>query len=166
MQKLLEAAQAQAQQLTEDRRWLHTHAETGFCLKETAGYVARRLKEMGVTVRECGRCGWIADIGSGEDTVFIADCLRAGLKAYSYDLVLGTCAKDSSTWFSGFNEKYMFDKGAWVAAAFPRTKHLMKWYFIYRFGKKTDLPLSRVIGCFNRGIRAFATLTTFDGNTG
>ena len=104
--------------------------------------------------------------GSGEDSLFLRECFAAGLRVYSHPYVLGACAKDSSTWFSGFNEKYMFDKGAWVAAAFPRTKHLMKWYFIYRFGKKTDLPLSRVIGCFNRGIRAFTTLTAFDGNTG
>ena len=47
MQKLLEAAQAQAQQLTEDRRFLHAHAETGFELNATFAYVWQRLEEAG-----------------------------------------------------------------------------------------------------------------------
>lgn len=63
--------------VTEDRRWLHAHAETGFSLTETSGYIARRLTEMGMTPRKCGRCGWIADIGSGEKTVL----LRADMDA-------------------------------------------------------------------------------------
>lgn len=100
--------------------------------------------------------------GSGEDTLFILDCFRAGLKAYSHSYVLGACAKDTSTWFSGFNEKYMFDKGAWVACAFPKIKHMMKWYFIWRFSKKTELPLPVVIRQFNAGIRAFGELKTFE----
>lgn len=99
---------------------------------------------------------------SGEDTLFILDCFRAGLKVYSHSYVLGTCAKDTSTWFTGFNEKYMFDKGAWVACAFPKSKHLMKWYFIWRFSKKSELPLRTVIRQFNAGIRAFRKLKSFD----
>lgn len=100
--------------------------------------------------------------GSGEDTLFICDCGRAGLRVYSHPLVLGQCAKDSSTWFTGFDEKYMFDKGAWIACAFPKTKHLMKWYFIRKYAKKTELPLKTVIRRVNDGIRAFRTLGTFD----
>ncbi len=102
---------------------------------------------------------------SGEDSLFLRECFAAGLRVYSHSYVLGACAKDSSTWFNGFNEKYMFDKGAWVACAFPKAKHIIKWYFIHRFAKKSDLPISIVIRNFNRGIRAFATLEDFDGNT-
>ena len=103
--------------------------------------------------------------GSGEDTLFICDCFRAGLKVYSHPFVLGKCAKDSSTWFRGFNEKFMFDKGAWVACAFPKTKHLMKWYFIWRYAKKTELPLKTVVHFMNRGIRAFRRGECFEDIT-
>lgn len=102
--------------------------------------------------------------GSGEDSLFLRDCFKAGLHVYSHSYVLGACAKDSSSWFAGFNEKYMFDKGAWIAAAFPRIKHIIKWYFIFKFGRKSDLPTSSVIRSVNRGIHAFATLSDFDGN--
>lgn len=93
--------------------------------------------------------------GSGEDTLFICDCLRRGLKVYAHPYVLGRCAKDTSTWFTGFDEKYMFDKGAWVACAFPGTRHLMKWYFAWRYLPKTELSFGKVIRCMNLGIRAY-----------
>lgn len=93
--------------------------------------------------------------GSGEDTLFTRDCFRCGLHVYSHSHVLGTCAKDSSSWFTGFNRKYMFDKGAWIACAFPGTKHLIKWYFIWRFRNKTELSLKEMIRHINLGIHAF-----------
>lgn len=93
--------------------------------------------------------------GSGEDTLFTCDCLRRGLKVYAHPYVLGKCAKDSSSWFTGFHEKFMFDKGAWVACAFPGTKHLMKWYFAWRYLPNTELSFQEVIRWMNRGIRAY-----------
>ena len=95
---------------------------------------------------------------SGEDSLFILDCFRAGLKVYSHELVLGGCTKDESSWFTGFNEKFMFDKGAFIACGFPYTKHIVKWHFIRRYAKKTSLPLKTVIKCVNQGIKAFPAL--------
>lgn len=93
--------------------------------------------------------------GSGEDSVFITDCLRAGLKAWSHDLVLGTCAKDSSSWFSGCNDKYLYDRGALVACMFPRLKHLMKFYFARKVAKKYGVPMKKVLRYMNMGIKGF-----------
>ena len=100
--------------------------------------------------------------GSGEDTVFIADCLRAGLKAYSHDLVLGTCAKDASSWFSGYNEKYFYDRGAMVACVFPRLKHLMKYYFAWKLTKKQNVQIKKVLRYMNMGIRGFKTQAAYE----
>lgn len=91
----------------------------------------------------------------GEDSLLIRDCFRAGLRVYSHCHVLGRCAKDSSSWFRGYDRKYMFDRGAWVACAFPKAKHLMKWYFISRLLPKTTLSRKEVIRQVNRGIRAY-----------
>ncbi len=63
--------------LTEDRRYLHAHAETGFDLPQTLAYVWERLKKMGLTPRKCGQCGIAAEIGAGEKTVL----LRADMDA-------------------------------------------------------------------------------------
>lgn len=93
--------------------------------------------------------------GHGEDTVFICDCLKAGLRLYAHEHVLGACAKDRSSWFTGFHEKYFFDRGAMIACAFPKLKCLIKWYYIFKFSRKTELPLGEVIRQTNRGIAAF-----------
>jgi len=97
--------------------------------------------------------------GSGEDTVFIADCLRKGLKAYSHDLVLGTCAKDSSSWFSGCNEKYLYDRGAMVACVFPRLKHLMKYHFARKAAKRHGVSMKKALKYMNMGIKGYKTHT-------
>lgn len=99
--------------------------------------------------------------GSGEDTLFIADCFRAGLKVYSHSYVLGQCAKDSSSWFTGYDEKFFYDKGAWCAATFPRSKHLVKWYFGYRLSKKAGIPLQQAMAQMDRGIRGWKDLIPY-----
>lgn len=100
--------------------------------------------------------------GSGEDSLFIRDCFKAGLKVYSHSCVLGKCAKDSSSWFTGYNEKYLYDKGAWIACAFPKIKHLIKWYFVYRFAKKSGFSFAKTAKIMNKGISGFKTLATYD----
>ena len=56
-QKLLEEASALKDQIVSDRRYLHTHAETGFDLKETTAYVKEQLVKMGYEPKPCGKSG-------------------------------------------------------------------------------------------------------------
>lgn len=102
---------------------------------------------------------------SGEDTILIRDCFRAGLRVYSHSYVLGRCAKDTSSWFSGYNDKYFFDRGATVACAFPKTKHLMKWHFAYSACKKTGVPIKKILQQMDRGIRAYPALESYREET-
>ena len=46
-----------------NRRYLHTHPETGFDLKETVSYVKKELEDMGYEPIECGKAGLIAVAG-------------------------------------------------------------------------------------------------------
>ncbi len=66
-----------AARVVADRHELHAHAETGFELHETFAYVWKKLSEMGLTPRKCGKCGIVADIGQGEKCVL----LRADMDA-------------------------------------------------------------------------------------
>ena len=99
--------------------------------------------------------------GSGEDSIFLCNCFFHHLKAYSDSYVLGVCAKDSSSWFNGYNNKYLFDKGAWLAASFPRHKHLVKWYFIRKFAKLSKKGFFETARLVNSGIKAYKTLDTY-----
>ena len=57
-----------------------------------------------------------ARYGSGEDTIFIQDLFRRGLHVYGSTSVIADVSQDESSWFSGFNDKYFFDKGALYGA--------------------------------------------------
>lgn len=49
---------------------------------------------------------------AGEDTLFLTDCLRRGLKIYAVPYCIGSLCNDrESTWFRGYNDKYFRDKG-------------------------------------------------------
>ncbi|MGN0407895.1 MAG: M20 family metallopeptidase [Bacteroides sp.] len=50
-----------------DRRFLHTHAETGFNLRETKAYVKKELESMGYEPQECGKSGLVAIAGGKKE---------------------------------------------------------------------------------------------------
>lgn len=47
----------------------------------------------------------------GEDTLFLRDCLRRGLKIYGVPASLAQIRDGDSTWFQGYTDRYFFDKG-------------------------------------------------------
>ena len=75
---MLEKAIKNKDELIAHRRWLHSHAETGFDLPETADYVCRRLEDMGYIPRRVGRCGIVVDHNRNEGPTIL---LRADMDA-------------------------------------------------------------------------------------
>ena len=53
--------------IVSDRRYLHTHAETGFDLKETVAYVKSELEAMGYEPLKCGKAGLVALAGGKKE---------------------------------------------------------------------------------------------------
>lgn len=101
--------------------------------------------------------------GSGEDSLFILDLLRNGGKMYSSHVIIAQNAKDSSTWFHGYNKKYFYDKGALFHCGFPRLKHLVKWYMAFRCRKISEISFGEMLKQMNRGIKGFDELKGYDG---
>ncbi len=54
-----------------------------------------------------------AKYSNGEDSLFLVDCLKAGLRVYASPVLIGKEEeRDSgSTWFSGYNRKFFYDRG-------------------------------------------------------
>ena len=67
--------------------------------------------------------------GSGEDSIFLKDCLQKGLRLRTSTKLIAKIYNDGSTWFEGFDEKFFYDKGKLAKALFP---HLYRLY-IERF---------------------------------
>ena len=111
----------------------------------------RALLQYNITFHQCfgGGCTYSA----GEDSLFLKACFDAGLKVYSHSYVLGTCCKDTSTWFVGYGHKYFYDKGVLVRYLFPKTAYIMAMYFAVRFKRKTDVGVFRRIRLVYAGVR-------------
>lgn len=76
------------------------------------------------------RFGGGARYCSGEDTVFLRDCLKNGLRIYAVPYALAEIDQDAeSTWFNGYSNSFFYDKGALYACL-----HSMMWrIFVLRF---------------------------------
>lgn len=98
---------------------------------------------------------------AGEDSLFIKSCLDNGLRLYAHPYVLGSCCKDTSSWFVGYNDKYFYDKGVLVRHLFPRTAYLMALYFAIRFKRKTDVGMWRRLRLVYAGVRGGKQLTPY-----
>ncbi|MSS63087.1 M20 metallopeptidase family protein [Velocimicrobium porci] len=61
--EILQEANNQSEKIIANRRYLHTHAETGFDLTETISYVKNELISMGCTPVDCGKSGIVTLIG-------------------------------------------------------------------------------------------------------
>lgn len=100
---------------------------------------------------------------SGEDTMFLREALRKGLKIYTYPKTIGTVNQIESSWFTGYNEKFFFDKGALLNAIFPLLKYLVGMiYFPWRFKNQTELSQNRIRILIQAGIRAYLKGVDYD----
>jgi len=57
-----------------------------------------------------------ARFGCGEDSLFLAECLRKKLIITAFPIKIARIVYRESTWFCSYNEKYFIDKGALFAA--------------------------------------------------
>ncbi len=77
-----------------------------------------------------------AKYSCGEDSLFLADCYKSKLNIYLSSSTLGEVIHRESTWYSGINKKYIFDKGALFNAMSPK---LYKFLIIYHVLKHRKL---------------------------
>jgi len=99
---------------------------------------------------------------SGEDNLFVREVLGKGMKVYLHPFTIAHVSHGPSTWFEGFNEKYIFDNGALMQAAFPALRHIVVWYFAYKFAKRSRLGILRTTVLEYAGMKAFRRGQSYD----
>jgi ABC-type glycerol-3-phosphate transport system permease component len=72
----------------------------------------------------------------GEDTLFLRECLRKGLKIVAVPAALASIQDGDSTWFDGYTDKYFFDKGVLYYALDKRFCKLHALIHGFRYRKK------------------------------
>lgn len=107
------------------------------------------------------RFGGGCPFSAGEDSLFLKDCLDRGLRVFVHPYILGTCCKDTSTWFVGYNEKYFYDKGVLVRQLFPRSAYIMAVYFGLHFKRETALKPMQRLRLVYAGVRGGKHMTPY-----
>lgn len=80
---------------------------------------------------------------SGEELIFLKDCLKKGLKIIYVPICIGQLRESSSTWFNGYNEQYFISKGASFYATSPKLYIVLIIQFLLRkqkiYNKQTNI---------------------------
>lgn len=102
------------------------------------------------------RFGGGTDFGHGEDTLFLSEAFRKGLKVYTSSYCLGQTASDSSSWFQGYDEKYFYDQGVLYKSVFGILAVPMAvQYCVRKRGRFSgQMPVKQAFAHMLRGIRA------------
>lgn len=100
-----------------------------------------------------------APYSAGEDTKFLADCLRCKLKIYTMPINIGVVDQSNSTWFNGYNEKYFMDKGALLKSLYPKAYRIFCLYFAMKL-KSKDRGAIKVYSLMVKGAKGYQNCGT------
>lgn len=101
---------------------------------------------------------------AGEDTLFIFEMVKKGLKIYTSPIVIAEVDQTSSTWFTGYNHKYFYDKGALFCALFGKLAYVYaaQDYIRHRDEyKKSQLSSKEALVEIKKGIKGYRTYTPY-----
>lgn len=97
-----------------------------------------------------------------EDSLFFAEIHRCKLKSYIYPGVIADLYCEKSSWFRGFDEKYFYDTGAFLAAGYPILKNVFKWYYPLRLRKQSKLSIVKMVHNMDKGIYGYKQLKKYE----
>lgn len=98
-----------------------------------------------------------AKYSAGEDSLFMIDCIRKGLKVYASPVVIGEVNHQDSTWFNGYTDKYFMDKGVFYYSMSKRWAWLLCLQFAIRHRNlfKNKKTITEAYKLMIKGIKAF-----------
>ena len=73
-----------------------------------------------------------ARYSNGEDSLFLAECIRKELKVFKAPVTIGKENGRPSTWFHGYNEKFFYDRGVLYHFLYGKAAFLMALRFLYK----------------------------------
>lgn len=99
-----------------------------------------------------------ARYSNGEDSLFIHDCLQKGLKIWAVPVGIGheeAREDESSTWFTGYNEKFFYDRGVLYHYLYGHLQGCMALRFLLAHRKTmcVQIPIRRAYRIMKKGMK-------------
>lgn len=95
---------------------------------------------------------------SGEDSIFLHDCLKRKLRMIAVPVAIAELHDDrESTWFSGYNDKFFTDKGVTYAHLYGKAAKWIAFYncFRHRNGRYRTYGWKQAYHRMCEGIRSY-----------
>ena len=99
---------------------------------------------------------------SGEDSKFLLDLRKAGLTIYVSKETIGNVSFATSTWFTGYDEKFYYGKGAFYQAVHPKTKFFWSMYFALRTYQCKEIRFLDKLKWMRYGVKGYQSFQSFD----
>ena len=91
---------------------------------------------------------------NGEDSVFLHDLLKAGVKIYRSPICLGEEEERESTWFKGYDDRFFISRGALYVRLYGNMCSVMAWVFLLRHRYMyREIGLTQAIGLMKQGMK-------------
>ncbi len=99
-----------------------------------------------------------AKYSNGEDSLFISECIRKGMKVYKVPVLIGREIERPSTWFTGYNEKFFFDRGVLYYHLYGSLRHVMAFRFLlaHRGEMCKEIPVMEAYKLMKKGMKEAA----------
>lgn len=92
----------------------------------------------------------------GEDSLFIKELIKCGMKVYLSDKVIGHAKQETSTWFKGMNEDYFFSKGAYIqASSIGLFRYMYVLYYALRTRRMSNITFRRKVKAMLDGMKDY-----------
>lgn len=97
-----------------------------------------------------------AKYSNGEDSLFLRDCLKAGLKIYAVTVCIGEEIERESTWFHGYTEKFFTDRGVLYHYLYGRLSRIFALRFLIKNKREmcVKIPLKEAYALMKKGINS------------
>ncbi|MBQ3604044.1 MAG: glycosyltransferase [Clostridia bacterium] len=99
---------------------------------------------------------------AGEDSLWLNEARKKGLKFYVSKETIGNVSFESSTWFTGYDEKLFYGKGAFCAQKSPRFANIWPIYYVWRFINKKELSSKEKYVWMKHGIKGYREMLSFN----
>lgn len=96
-----------------------------------------------------------ARYSNGEDSLFIRDCIKSGMKVYKTPVTIGREEERESTWFSGYHEKFFFDRGVLYEYLYGRLAKPIALQFLLRHRSVMcrEIPVKKAYALMCEGLK-------------
>lgn len=99
-----------------------------------------------------------ARYSNGEDSLFIQECIKKGMRVYKVPYAIGKEKPRESTWFKGYNRKFFFDRGVLYRHLYGKMGRVMalRWLLKNKGEMCMEIPMKKAWTMMTEGMKEAA----------